>query len=324
MMIPAASIVIPLYNDADTIRSCLDALLKQSILSRLEIIVVDDGSTDDGPALVTQYPVVLIRQPNAGPAAARNTGARAARGEILLFLDADCVATPRWAEQMLAAFETNQIVAAMGGIESATHELLPQLIQTEIEERYTRLSHSPFIDFFASVAVAIRRQMFLDVGGFREDFRYSEDCELAYRIHQQGGKMVFVQADRVLHHHPTRWRDYFKMKFCRGLWRMRTYELFPGKMVADNWTPQTLKLQVMIAGCLPVLLALGFIYPLVMWLAAMLMVAGVAIGYAFLRDARARGGLRLAAWSVPLIYLRAFSLGSAMAWFLLTRKIKYV
>lgn len=313
-MMIRASVVIPLYNDADTIRACLDALLAQTIAAQLEIVVVDDGSSDAGPDLVAQYPAKLVRQPNAGPAAARNAGAKIAQGEILLFLDADCIAPPPWAEQMLAAFDAADIVAAMGGIDSATDELLPQLMQTEIEERYKKLSGVRYIDFFASVAVAMRRDTFLSLGGFREDFRYSEDGELAYRIHDQGGKIVLAQAARVSHHHQTRWRDYAKTKFCRGLWRMRSYKLFPHKMVSDNWTPQTLKLQIVAAALLPLLLLAGA------WsLAVALFLLGILSGQAFLRDAYRRKGLSLLLWGIPFLYLRAFALGSAMLWFLLSK-----
>lgn len=314
-----ASVIVPLYNDADTIRACLNALLAQSIAAQLEIVVVDDGSTDAGPEQVAQYPARLLRQPNAGPAAARNTGARAAQGEILLFLDADCIAPPQWAEQMLAAFDAPDIVAAMGGIDSATSERLPQLMQTEIEERYKKLAGARYIDFFASVAVAIRRDAFLALGGFREDFRYSEDGELAYRIHDQGGKIVLAQAGRVSHHHQTRWRDYFKTKFCRGLWRMRSYQLFPHKIVSDNWTPQTLKLQIVITGLLPLLALAGFWQPGAWALGAMLFALGTLSGQAFLRDAYRRGGASLLCWGIPFLYLRAFALGSAMLWFLLSK-----
>lgn len=315
----AASVIIPLYNDADTICACLDALLAQSIAPQLEIVVVDDGSTDIGPDLLAQYPVRLLRQPNAGPAAARNTGAKAAEGEILLFLDADCIAPPQWAEQMLAAFDAADIVAAMGGIDSATDELLPQLMQTEIEERYKKLAGARYIDFFASVAIAMRRDVFLSLGGFREDFRYSEDGELAYRIHAQGGKIVLAQAQRVSHHHQTRWRDYANTKFCRGLWRMRSYQLFPHKLVSDNWTPQTLKLQIVIAALLPPLTLAGFWQPAAWILAASLFLIGILSGQAFLRDAYHRSGLRLLLWAIPFLYLRAFALGSAMLWFLLSK-----
>lgn len=318
-----ASVVIPLYNNEATICTCIEALLAQSIAARLKIIVVDDGSTDDGPARVKNYPVVLCHQKNAGPAAARNAGVRVAQGDIVLFLDADCVAPLLWAEQMLAAFYNPDILAAVGRIDSATCELLSQLIQTEIEERYRKLSTAHTIDFFASVAVAIRRQVFLDLGGFREDFRYSEDAELAYRINQQGSKMVLAKADRVLHHHPTHWRNYFQMKFCRGLWRMRTYQLFPQKIVSDSWTPQTLKFQIIATGLLPVLVILSLVHPDLVWAPVLLFCGSTLSGYALLRDAKRRGGISMALWGIPFLHVRAFALGSAMLWFLFTKRRRF-
>jgi glycosyltransferase involved in cell wall biosynthesis len=85
------SIIIPLYNKAPYVRRALDSIAAQS-LSDFEVIVIDDGSTDDGAAIVTGYPDAryrLIRQANAGPGAARNTGIAQSRGEFIAFLDAD-------------------------------------------------------------------------------------------------------------------------------------------------------------------------------------------------------------------------------------------
>ena len=93
----AVSVIIPTYNGASRIGNCLDALLPQIAGRDAEILVVNDGSTDATASVVTSYPGVrLITQPNAGPAAARNLGAREARGTILLFTDDDCVVPQDW------------------------------------------------------------------------------------------------------------------------------------------------------------------------------------------------------------------------------------
>jgi len=84
------SVIIPARNAARTIGECLLAVLSQSVPRSLyEIIVVDDGSTDATARIARSHNVRVIPQPPLGVAAARNTGARAARGEILLFVDAD-------------------------------------------------------------------------------------------------------------------------------------------------------------------------------------------------------------------------------------------
>lgn len=309
-----ASVVVPLYNDHDTIGACLQSLAMQTVADRLEIVVVDDGSTDDSAALAAQRDVRLLRQPNAGPAAARNTGAAAAAGPVVLFLDADCVVPPGWAESLLAPFAGPDVVAAVGAIESATPHALAQLIQVEIEERYRLLSRKRHVDFFASVAVAIRRDYFASLGGFRADFLYNEDVELAYRIHREGGKIVFAPAVRALHPHPVRWPDYARTKFWRGVWRMRLYRLYPRKALADDWTPHTLKLQILLAGAAMALLVAALWRPaLAGWALALLAACG-STSPALVRDAWQRGGPALAVWVGPFVIVRALALGAAVVW----------
>ena len=95
------SVIIPAYNEENTIESCLNSLLNQTIgKESYEVIVVDDGSTDSTSEIIKRYPVKLFRQGNSGPATARNLGAKNSSGEIILFTDADCVAEPNWIEEM--------------------------------------------------------------------------------------------------------------------------------------------------------------------------------------------------------------------------------
>ncbi|MBI2467114.1 MAG: glycosyltransferase family 2 protein [Candidatus Rokubacteria bacterium] len=93
---PLASVVIPAYDAEATLPACLAALARQSLApERFEVIVVDDGSTDATAQVAERAGVRVVRLPaNAGPAAARNRGAQAARGEVLVFTDADCEPTP--------------------------------------------------------------------------------------------------------------------------------------------------------------------------------------------------------------------------------------
>jgi len=298
-----ATVVVPLYNDAETIEQCLDGLLAQDIAPELKLVVVNDGSTDDGARRVARYPAVeLIERPNGGPGAARNTGAAAAVGDFLLFQDADAVAPPNWARCMLEALDAPGVVAATGAINNASGNLLSRLVQVEIEERYAKLSKARFVDFFATVAVGFRRDYFRSLGGFREDFLYNEDVELAYRIHDLGGRIVFVAEPRLLHYHPTGWWDYFCMKFWRGVWRMRLYRLYPGKVVVDSWTPQTLKFQVVASMLLPLLLVAGWWYRESWVLAGSLLLAFIASAFGMLsmtlqvRDLGALLGLPVFLW----------------------------
>lgn len=110
------SIVVPVYNKAPYMRRALDSIAAQTF-SDFEVIVVDDGSTDDGPSIVAKYDdsrVRLVRQPNAGPGAARNTGIEQAPGEFIAFLDADDEWLPTYLEESLRQLEeSGESVAAI-------------------------------------------------------------------------------------------------------------------------------------------------------------------------------------------------------------------
>jgi glycosyltransferase involved in cell wall biosynthesis len=113
---PTVSIIVPAYNARKGIAKCLDALLRQTGLEQPpEIIVVDDGSTDETPEIVGRYPGVrLIRQKNAGAGPARNTGIQASSGDFLLFTASDCEPDPTWAAEILKGFASDDIAMVMG------------------------------------------------------------------------------------------------------------------------------------------------------------------------------------------------------------------
>src|SRR4051794_21426577 len=107
------SVIVPAYNAEATLGACLRALLDQTLApAAYEVIVVDDGSTDTTARVAARFPVSVLRQAHAGPAAARNQGARAARGEILAFTDADCEPVPAWLGRIVEPIERH---ADIGG-----------------------------------------------------------------------------------------------------------------------------------------------------------------------------------------------------------------
>ena len=98
------SVIIPAYNADKTIAQNLEAILRQKGLKeKPEVIVVDDGSTDSTESIVKSYPeVIIVKQNNAGPATARNTGAKLAKGDILVFTDSDTVPHENWLKELTA------------------------------------------------------------------------------------------------------------------------------------------------------------------------------------------------------------------------------
>lgn len=188
------SAIIPVFNGAATLRQALDSVLNQTESHGLELIVVDDGSTDTTAAIIKSYGdrVRAIRQSNAGPAAARNTGARSARGEYLAFLDADDRWLPEMPERAIDVLDSDpDCVLAYGNlmiVDSEGHSLGSSLIAGEY-------AHAPSMGAILErmwpimpSAALIRRSAFDACGGFEEQFRGAgfEDAFLWLRLREQG------------------------------------------------------------------------------------------------------------------------------------------
>src|SRR5579872_6120726 len=178
---PRLSVVVPARNASATLARCLEAVVAQAN-GEIELIVVDDCSTDDTRAVASRYPVKLIAlSEHAGVAAARNRGTEAARGEIVFFLDADVVLAPGGMQRVIATMENPEIGAVIGSYDSAPAD-------QSIVSRFKNLAHHHFhqrsnreATTFWGACGAIRRELLVAAGGFDEK-RYKlpsiEDIEL--------------------------------------------------------------------------------------------------------------------------------------------------
>lgn len=195
----------------------------------MEIIVVDDGSTDGTRGIAESFAVRYVHQENAGPAAARNHGARVAQGEIVAFTDSDCVPEPDWVDALVSGFEDG-VVAVGGGYDIANGSSpLARMVHEEIVMRHAGFDRE--VDFLGSFNVAYRRSAFEAVGGFDESFRIAsgEDNDLAYRLSDAGGTLRFVADAKVAHYHPTRLWPYLRTQGRHGYWRMKLYAKHPNR-----------------------------------------------------------------------------------------------
>lgn len=258
-----ASVIIPAYNAETTLARCLVALAVQTLPPQdFEVIVVDDGSTDATAQLVASFDRArCISFPRAGAAAARNRGAHAAQGPILLFTDADCAPLPDWMDKMLAVFADPQVVGAKGRYLTQQRQPIARFVQIEYEEKYARLRRAQTIDFVDTYSAAYRRSVFLENHGFDESFptASAEDREFSFRLARQGYKMVFVSDAIVFHEHTATLGSYLRRKFWNGYWNVRVHARHPKKLWKDSHTPQTQKLQtILFLGILIMLLAVPF------------------------------------------------------------------
>jgi glycosyltransferase involved in cell wall biosynthesis len=253
----AYSVIIPAYNAEKTLGPCLEALASQTMApEEYEVIVVDDGSTDGTGDVAAAYYVHCVYQPNQGPAAARNLGARHAGGKVILFTDSDCIPAPEWIAEMVHPFEDLEVVAVKGAYKTKQTELAARFAQMEFEDRYDLLTKSSSIDMIDTYSAAFRRDVFLAMGGFDQSFPVAnnEDTDFSYRLAAAGCKMVFNPRAVVFHTHRSSLKQYLKMKFWRGYWRLIVYRRYPDKAMKDTYTPAVIKIQTLLmAISLPIL-----------------------------------------------------------------------
>ncbi len=195
------SIIIPNYNGEATIGTCLAAAFA-SRYSNFEVIVVDDGSTDNSVAMIREYPCRLVRlDGHRGTSRARNVGALHARGDILFFTDADCILDPATLSIAASAAATHGAGVVIGGSYSRTaydNSFLSNFQAGFINHYETRNADNP--DYVAGHAMIVDAGTFQDSGGFSENFlAVIEDVEFSHRLRRSGLKLVMDPAIEVRH-----------------------------------------------------------------------------------------------------------------------------
>lgn len=202
---PRVSVVIPTYNRAQQTLRALESVWSQS-LSDYEVIVVDDGSTDDTVAELEKLGlrIRLIKQPNGGVSSARNRGIAESTGEFVAFLDSDDEWLPSKLATQIEFLEQQPDVGFIACLN--TYDIEHGFTYSN---SYTRDSHqsaqTQFVEFLTSPfprnmsRFVVRRQLLVQHGGFDESIRGSEDWELCLRLLQYGHAFDFVEDGLVVY-----------------------------------------------------------------------------------------------------------------------------
>lgn len=267
-MMELISVVVPFHGPTGPLLRCLEALACQTARSSLEIVLSVDGPVC--PEEVKGLADVVVTSPvRTGPAGARNRGWKASGGSRILFTDSDCVPLPDWAAKMAAPLSGGW-QASKGVYTGGGTRLIQRLAQIEFQERYRIMEKAREVTIADTYSAGFTRESLEATGGFDETFPVPdhEDVDLSWRLLKMGGRIRFVPDAGVAHTHRPGWGAYFRLKMSRGRWRLKVLKKFPGMARSDGYTPQTMKVQMLLGPLLLPAMAAGFVSPLIplVWL----------------------------------------------------------
>ncbi len=232
---PYVSVVIPAYNAANTIAETLKALRSQAGIADYEVVVVDNGSSDETARVARAYGARVLHEEIRGPAAARNKGLIDSNGEIVAHLDADTVPSRRWLAELCAPFADDRVVIAAG------HSLCyPPKTGAEryaqsigLNDATLAVLREPF-PFAPSLNLAVRRGAAIAVGGWNVVLRTGEDVDFSHRILKRyGGPIVYCERAILYHHARSDDAALRRQAYTYGAGAADLYALYPDEVA---WT----------------------------------------------------------------------------------------
>jgi GT2 family glycosyltransferase len=211
---PQLSFIVPVRNDAYRLRRCLETIRDTSAHLRSEIVVIDNGSTDGSDTVGRESGAHVIVLPNERVAVLRNAGARAAKGELVAFVDADHELAPGWAATAVAVFDDPAVAAAGAQYHAPADGTWVQRMYDNFR-RHERGRRN--VDWLPSGNLIVRRSAFERVGGFDTSLETCEDVDLCQRLRAAGWRLVEAEELRSVHlGDPATLRALFLGELWRG------------------------------------------------------------------------------------------------------------
>lgn len=242
------SVVIPAFNAAHTIIKCLKALEKQTLLP-YEVIIVDDGSRDGLEEIIIKIrptfkikKLFFLRQNHQGVSAARNLGAKKASGQILAFIDSDCIPGEDWLRNLVAPFSDAGVGAVGGGYSSGVDNSFWQTFSHE-ELSFRRRKRRGHVATLLSNNMACRKATFWKAGGFPKNYSVCEDMYLTYQISRRD-KIVWLEDNGVRHHFKKNLKSFLKHQYFFGKESTRFFLENRKILVNDNHQGKQLHLAI--------------------------------------------------------------------------------
>jgi len=189
---PFMTVVIPALNEESVLGRCLESLAAQKCDFTYEVLVVDNGSSDNTAEVARRYGARVIREERRGIGHARSTGFAQARGTIVASTDADTIVPREWLARFAGVFREHTEVVGVGGrfvyVDGSPGIRLLGHIANYLTPAIVRVA--PFLWSFSGFNFAVRRDAYLASGGFRTDLKYGEDWDLGKRLRRLGRVVV--------------------------------------------------------------------------------------------------------------------------------------
>ena len=250
-MKPQASICVSCYNSEQTIRQNVESILATTLPNR-ELIYIDDGSMDKTRKILKKYPINLIVQEHKGVAAGRQNALEHARGEFILFTDADTEVYPDWAEKLLLPFSDKTVGASTGKTIIKKSNTPAGLIRHyEKKERYSRLKrHTSFVRGYN---FCVRADIMKNIR-FHPSWYHGEAMEVGYTIRKAGYKIAYVPEALVSHVEEPSWKKLLRNRFRNGRGSIRAGLSHPARFAREDFFPFRMKCQLGIISLIVLLL----------------------------------------------------------------------
>ena len=248
------SVIIPAHNASPTLQRCLLSIFASSSQPS-EVIVVDDASEDETAAIAESFHCQVIRhKKRVGPGLSRNSGAAIAKGEILLFVDADCIVDGGWLGRIAALFKQEGIEAVAGQYKGSVHQaFISQFSFSEL--KYRERKFTTFMNTVPSCNFACTQEAFIGVGGFSPEHKdSSEDMEFSYRLSRKH-RLEWKPEMHVMHHFPRKASTYLYKQYKSSRDDVRVFFRHPRLLWIptheDKWNYLEIALVFLVLASLP-------------------------------------------------------------------------
>jgi cellulose synthase/poly-beta-1,6-N-acetylglucosamine synthase-like glycosyltransferase len=207
-------VIVPVRDGESTIADCLDSILATDYpADRREIVVVDNGSSDGTAALIRARSVRYVREHRRGVSNARNRGIAETDGEILAFVDADCLVEPQWLTELVRPFEDPEVGSVAGDLQHSPPTTVAERQSARLLGNWQRFAFTSNPAYPITANAAYRREVMDRIGPFDPDMTRAQDVELGLRFQEKSGlRLAYAERATARHRNRTTQLGFFRQQ----------------------------------------------------------------------------------------------------------------